>query len=180
MKKKLFIGTIAAGVIFSGITVAASEDDGKQEPIQKAETSEKQTEISYVEAKKIALDEKDGHVYGVELEEDDGTSYYEIEIGNRGEAQDVYVHATTGEVLKVEDDDDDEEEREEQTPSDILSHQEAVEIAQNTVSGKVIEMELDEDDGRYVYEFELRTDKGEAEVEIDAETGEVLETELDD
>ena len=44
----------------------------------------------------------------------------------------------------------------------------------------MVEIELDEDDGLLKYEVELRTDRGEAEVEIDALTGNVLEVELDD
>ena len=44
----------------------------------------------------------------------------------------------------------------------------------------MVEIELDEDDGFFQYDVELRTDRGEAEVEIDAITGNVLEVELDD
>ena len=44
----------------------------------------------------------------------------------------------------------------------------------------MVEIELDEDDGFIKYEVELRTDRGEAEVEIDASTGNVLNVEWDD
>lgn len=46
---------------------------------------------------------------------------------------------------------------------------------------RVIEVELDEDDGRIVYEFELITPDGRVlEAEIDAASGAVLEFEVED
>jgi uncharacterized membrane protein YkoI len=44
----------------------------------------------------------------------------------------------------------------------------------------VIEITKDEDDGFIKYEIELKTDRGEAEVEIHASTGKVLDVEWDD
>jgi|HigsolmetaAR205D_1030408.scaffolds.fasta_scaffold00972_7 uncharacterized membrane protein YkoI len=47
--------------------------------------------------------------------------------------------------------------------------------------GRVLEVELDREDGRYVYEIEvLRTDGRVIELTYDASTGELLETEIDD
>ena len=43
-----------------------------------------------------------------------------------------------------------------------------------------MEIDKDEDDGIIKYELELNTDRGEAEVEIDASTGKVLDVEWDD
>ena len=61
-----------------------------------------------------------------------------------------------------------------------ISQDDAIAIAEKAANGKVVEIELDEDDGFIKYDVELRTDRGEAEVEIDAITGNVLEVELDD
>ena len=44
----------------------------------------------------------------------------------------------------------------------------------------MVEIEKDHDDGLLKYEVELRTDRGEAEVDIDASTGKVLKVEFDD
>jgi len=47
--------------------------------------------------------------------------------------------------------------------------------------GRVLETELEHDDGRYVYEIELLGDDGKVyEFEIDAATGERLDFEVDD
>ncbi len=49
-------------------------------------------------------------------------------------------------------------------------------IVQPRLGGRVIEVELDEEDGRFVYEFKVMTPRGRIrEVEVDAATGEILE-----
>jgi len=49
------------------------------------------------------------------------------------------------------------------------------------LGGRVIEIEFERDDGRFVYEFEIvSTDGRLAEVTVDAATGAVLEREYDD
>lgn len=62
-----------------------------------------------------------------------------------------------------------------------LSEEQAIEIALLEVAGEVQEVELDDEDGMMVYEVEiLGADGSEYEVEIAADTGEVLETEAED
>ena len=62
-----------------------------------------------------------------------------------------------------------------------ISLQNAVEIALNNTPGKVIEAELESDDNRLAWEIEL-SDLSNQKYEflIDANTGEILEKELDD
>ena len=61
-----------------------------------------------------------------------------------------------------------------------ISQADATAIAEKAVNGKVVEIEKDEDDDLIKYEVELKTDRGEAEVEIDASTGKLLDVEWDD
>ena len=50
----------------------------------------------------------------------------------------------------------------------------------DTVAGEVIEVELEREDGRYVYELKILTPSGRlVEVQVDAATGAVLEIEDD-
>ena len=93
---------------------------------------------------------------------------------------DLHIDAYTGEIYSVDRDDDDDDDKNFANYENIISQADAIAIAEKAVNGKVVEIELDEDDGLLKYETELRTDRGEAEVEIDASTGDVLEVELDD
>lgn len=62
-----------------------------------------------------------------------------------------------------------------------LTEAQAVEIALAEVPGDVQETELEREDGMQVYEVEILTADGvEMEIEIDANTGEILEVEAED
>ena len=63
----------------------------------------------------------------------------------------------------------------------ILPLEVIIDKAKRFKPGKVIETELEKDDGIYVYEIEILDDRGWVwEMEFDASTGELLELELDD
>lgn len=62
----------------------------------------------------------------------------------------------------------------------VIDRDEASRIALNQFSGTIEEIELDEDDGRLIYEIEIEANDKDAEIEIDAYTGEVLVIEIDD
>ncbi|GGN58717.1 PepSY domain-containing protein [Oceanobacillus indicireducens] len=61
----------------------------------------------------------------------------------------------------------------------VLSIEEVKQIALTEFEGKVTEIELDKDDGRLIYEVELRDGTHEAEIELDAMTGEIIEVEIE-
>ncbi|UJL47018.1 PepSY domain-containing protein [Virgibacillus sp. NKC19-16] len=61
----------------------------------------------------------------------------------------------------------------------VIDLEKAEEIALNEFDGKITDLELDEDDGRRMYEIELEKGEDEAEIEIDAYTGEILVIEID-
>lgn len=43
----------------------------------------------------------------------------------------------------------------------------------------ITELELDEDDGRLIYEIEIESVNGEAEIDIDAYTGDIISISID-
>ena len=56
-----------------------------------------------------------------------------------------------------------------------------MEIAQRTVPGEIVEVELEREDGRLIYEVEVLTRTGRVrKVEIDARSGRVLDVEDED
>ncbi|WP_042147276.1 PepSY domain-containing protein [Paucisalibacillus sp. EB02] len=185
MNKKFITCIITVGLLLGGTTIAAASlndnvNTTKKDPgnVKTEVVKEKEGLISPEEAIEIAQSEQDGYVESVELEREHGYVYYEVDFENPD--HDVYIDASTGEVLRVEWDDDDRDEyNNKQNLESIMSIEEAKEIAVAEVGGKVIEVDLDEDDGRYEYELELRTDRGEAEITIDAESGEIIEMEID-
>ncbi|SDT05077.1 Peptidase propeptide and YPEB domain-containing protein [Paenibacillaceae bacterium GAS479] len=61
-----------------------------------------------------------------------------------------------------------------------VTKEQAVGIAQKAVSGKLVEVDPDRDDGRLVYEVKLLTDKGTVEVEVDIATGKITGMDHDD
>ena len=76
---------------------------------------------------------------------------------------------------------DHDEAREALERRDILPLQRILEIAQRTVPGEVLEVDLDRDDGRLLYEVEILARNGRVRtVTLDARTGAVLEVEDDD
>jgi uncharacterized membrane protein YkoI len=61
-----------------------------------------------------------------------------------------------------------------------LTEEQAIEIALMEVSGEVQEVELEREDGRMVYEISIQADDDtEMEVEVAADTGDVLEIEAE-
>ncbi len=64
---------------------------------------------------------------------------------------------------------------------EIHSLEQIIDIAKRYQAGKIIDMELDEDDGVFRYELEILDVKGLVwEVDINAKTGELIERELED
>ncbi|HEY7840439.1 MAG TPA: PepSY domain-containing protein [Gammaproteobacteria bacterium] len=63
----------------------------------------------------------------------------------------------------------------------ILPLEQILERTKQEFPGRVIEIELDKEDGRYVYELEIVDPEGRVwELEIDAATGELIEKERED
>ncbi|MBN6204879.1 PepSY domain-containing protein [Ralstonia pickettii] len=61
----------------------------------------------------------------------------------------------------------------------ILTKEEAIDIALEQFSGNIEGVDLDDDDDRLIYEIEIESSRGEAEIEIDAYTGKVLLVDID-
>lgn len=73
-----------------------------------------------------------------------------------------------------------EKSQEKKSNNALIDINEASKIALREFAGTITEVELDEDDGRLIYEIEIEAGDQEAEIEIDAHTGEVLVIEIDD
>ncbi|SDN58278.1 Uncharacterized membrane protein YkoI [Psychrobacillus sp. OK028] len=179
--KKILIGSLTAALVISGgigISALADNDNVNLSKTQSAKL------IGIEKAKEIALKEVKGTLESVELEKDNGKTFYEVDIdGEKSKEYEVRVDAYNAKVLNVREDNDDQDDHDENEKvaanTKLITEAKAIEIAQKQIKGTVLEIELDSDDGRYEYEIELRTAKGDAEFTIDASTGKILENELD-
>ncbi|WP_096186844.1 PepSY domain-containing protein [Evansella halocellulosilytica] len=145
--------------------------------------------VSVEQAKEIALETvPEGKIKEVELERKRGSYVYEIEMKYRGDDGDIYIDATTGDMLKIEDDllkKLDKEQRssaegnkaktEKSSKDERISREEAGEIALNYIGeGYIDEIELEKEKGHLVYEVEIEYSDDDVDVYVDAYTGEVV------
>src|SRR5690625_4679668 len=123
----------------------------------------------------IALNEFPGIVKELELQAKDGGLFYEIEVIADHVEMEFDIDAHTGEIIKR----DRESTEKNYDRSAIITAKEALDIAFSKFSGRLKELELEEDDGLLIYEIEIKSGKEEAEIEINAYTGEVIVIEID-
>lgn len=190
--KKTWVAVLAGAVLISGIGFGVNQMfAGEGEPA-----------LTEKEAVQKAEERYPGKVKEIELDDKGNRQVYEIELqGSKGEYE-IKMDANSGEILKVEqekkeanqnnqqkdDDQDDKGIKNQPAPEKsvnkqkLISKEQAKKIALSKFNGKFEEIELDKDDGRLKYEIELKNGNQEAEIEIDAYTGEILfmSTEDDD
>lgn len=178
--KKIVIGSLAAALVISGgLTINALADDDNL----KISKTQNEKLIGMEKAKEVALTQVDGIIESVELEQRNGKTFYNVDIdAEKSKEYEVRVEAYTAKVLNIREDDDGQDDDDDQVPTNakLITETKAIEIAQKQIKGTLSEIKLDSDDGQFEYEIELRTVKGKAEFTIDATTGKILESELDD
>lgn len=193
MNKKILVGTIASTIILGGaLGAGAMTDNFRTVGINTEETGASKTAgeskvMSMKEAKDLALAEYDGVVESIELDKEWRKDIYEIEMKDGETEYDIDLDAVTGEFVKVkeekDDDDDDDDDRagdgQNVKEEDLITEEEAIDIATKEVPGTVSKVERDHEDNRVEYDIEIQTDKGEADIEINAETGEIISVEQD-
>ena len=134
--------------------------------------TEKVSALTLEEAQEIALKEVEGKILKAKEDKDDGVTYYDFTIITDTEKYEIEVDANSGKVLKREKDDD----------YTAVSLEEAQKIAFDRVGGGYLiktELDYDDDDGIKKYEIEIKNGNKEYELEINADTGEIIKYEED-
>ena len=153
-----------------------------------------EAKISYEQAKEIALAKVGGGtVKEIDLDYEHGVLVYEVEVKYNDVEYDVDVNAATGEVVKFRSDHSTDNTSTQKpstsTPSQSqsgsstaqISYEKAKEIAIAKVGGGTVkEIDLDRENGRLVYEVEVKYNEQEYEIDIDAATGEIVKYKIDD
>jgi uncharacterized membrane protein YkoI len=93
----------------------------------------------------------------------------------------VMISGTTAAFASENSREDDSESEAAAFLASTVSLRDAVRIAEEAGDGRALSCEFEEEDGHWAYSIEvLRSDNEEVEVIIDAATGEVLKTEMED
>ncbi len=168
----------------SGSTTAPTEGTTAGE--NSADSGGASQQISEEQARNIALGKAEGtnaEVYKIHLDRDDGRLLYEGKMRDDANRYEFEIDAYTGVVLKWEM----EALHGGQSTSggssaEVISVEEASSIALGKAQAgdaRITEIQLDEDDGRLIYEGEMRDSLYEYEFEIDAYTGTVIQWEVE-
>ena len=164
-------------------------DEAKADRAEQAKL-EKVAKIDAKAASKAATDKVPGTVDEIDLDEEGGNVVYEVEVTAKdGTETDVIVDAGNGKILAQETDDksddkgDDADDKAEQAKLEKaakIDAKAASKAATDKVPGTVDEADLDEVDGKVVYEVDVTAKDGtETDVIVDATNGKVLSQQAD-
>ena len=143
-------------------------------------------DIGEAKAKSVALShagisESDTSYIYAKKDWDDGRSVYDVEFWADGKEYDYEILASDGTILSYDYDAEYQWNGSSSTSGDTISTEKVKSIVTDRagVSGTFRELKLERDDGRTVYEGEMRSGRTEYEFTIDAYTGAVLEWDTD-
>ena len=143
-------------------------------------------DIGEAKAKSVALNhagisESDTSYIYAKKDWDDGRSVYDVEFWADGKEYDYEILASDGTILSYDYDAEYQWNGSSSTSGDTISTEKVKSIVtdQAGVSGTFRELKLERDDGRTVYEGEMRSGRTDYEFTIDAYTGAVLEWDTD-
>ncbi|MGM0405368.1 MAG: PepSY domain-containing protein [Thermoplasmatota archaeon] len=129
--------------------------------------------IGHYEAIDIAYQQANGTLIELELDEDDGSYIYEIEIVNENTSFEFEIDAYTGDLLEFETDEEDDFDLD---WDELIGHEAALTKAYELANGTLIDFELDDD----MYEIEILGENKEYDIEIDAYTGNIVSLDVED
>ena len=162
-------GTTASGSSSTGSTASASTTDigeAKARSVALSHAGISESDTSYIYAKK---------------DWDDGRWVYDVEFWADGKEYDYEILASDGTILSYDYDAEYQWNGSTGTSGDTISTEKVKSIVTDRagVSGTFRELKLERDDGRTVYEGEMRSGRTDYEFTIDAYTGAVLEWDTD-
>ena len=156
---------------------SASEEGGDADASGKAlpadaDLSKESPSVSAEDAIDTALKKTgDGIVHGIELDwdETDSAWQYEVSILDGNTDHDIEIDAATGKIVDHDKDDTDDEEKAIDL-KEPMTFDEALDLAQEKSSGRLVGWKLEYDDGKKEFQFDFDQDGEETETTVDTET----------
>ncbi|MDD3063836.1 MAG: PepSY domain-containing protein [Massilibacteroides sp.] len=194
------VGVLALGgtaTAFVTTVNAASQDSPKAMTEEQATEAEAQDENVTLPAggidqttaeQKAQASIPGGVVIASELEDENGTIVYDVEIKTENVVQDVKVDAITGAILKSDQDNDkeskdkenDEQELTAENTKTSITEEQAKQTALVSVRDGVFQsIELEDEDGVIVYGVEIKVGTDTYDIKVDANTGSIVKTDQD-
>ncbi|MDW5471250.1 PepSY domain-containing protein [Staphylococcus equorum] len=187
MKLKLVTVVALSGIMLAACGNGDSESDTKSEDSSNKDTDKQVIALDKIktspkDAIKKAQDEYSGQeLKGITYEKSNGEWAYKIEQQKNGEESEVIISDKNKEVLNKETENEDSvNENETFKYNDAIDYKEAIKKGQEEFDGDIKEWSLSEDDGKLVYDLDLKDDSTKHEITIDAKSGDVLNNEQDD
>lgn len=164
-------------------TTATSEPTANQAATGTAENTAQTQFIDINEAIKVALSNTSGTVTSVEFDTHDNGARadYEVDIISGDIKHEIKIDAATSEVISATQKSLDAEDRSEYEAQQQASTtiEQAIQIAADSLNGTVTEIEFDIENDQPVYETNVLADNRKYDVDVDANTGSIIKSELD-
>lgn len=203
MKTKMISLLFATGVVLA----ACGQNDGSNEHSKKADdqqpTEQKQSgdtsntaktgknsntiklndiKTSPEDAVKTAKKEYQGDVKEIAFEKEQGKWTYKVDLQKQGEEAEVVIDNKTGKVLNQSTEKEDDYNKEKSFEyKDFKPYKDVIKTAQDKFAGDIHEWSLskDDDQGKFVYDIDLKKGNQKEEFSMDAKTGEILKQKQD-
>lgn len=143
--------------------------------------------INLAEAIAIAEREVDGRVIEAELDEDDDMFFYKLEVLGEAGLSVVYLNPASGIVVGKRSPGlvtgafrNDDRAKAQAVADAGISLANALQVAEQRTGGRAVEIEVERDDDRYLYEIKTIQPELEHDVEIDPDSGRIIDVDEDD
>lgn len=184
MEPQLLFSQVIEGLNNGGNIVS---DKGEQPQDQ----SQDRQRISLEKAREIALNKVNGQIVEYELEKEKNGYKYEFKIHKDNKRYEIEIDAQSGKIVEFKSKtvaknsseatpsktNKPSENKSSEAGKKVIPIGEAEKIASKKVNGQVVELELEKENGRIIYEVKIHKDGKKYEMEIDAYTGKILEIE---
>jgi len=191
-KRILWAGALSVAIAASGVygynAVQAAGSNGSASTGAATAAQAGKQLISVEKAEQLALAVAKGTVKDIDLVHYKGRLAYKVYIQQSDRGTKLWIDAATGKSLEKRtfeyhddyDRDDDYEDDRDRYPSGLIGAGKAAAAAlKHAGGGTVTDVDLDEDDNRWIYDVEVKTSKGSMEVEVNALSGKIVKSEYD-